>query len=133
MWYHGLFPLILPSSAGLLRAQRSRTRFAIAIWVLSLLAWLGVAHQLEFRARNAFLPLWAAALAFFFANIFIVHEAIRLHHATPLFRGGRLARQACLYGADATGEDATATGIVLEGLSSLGSGGARKWNQRDRE
>ena len=58
-------------------------------------------------------------MLFFFANVFMVHETIRLHHSTALFRGGRLARQACLYGAEATGEEATAAGLLLEGLRSL--------------
>jgi phosphatidylinositol glycan class M len=119
VWYHGLLPLVLPSSAALLRQQRPRTLVAVAVWTATLLLWLGVAHQLEFRARNVFLPLWLAGLAFFFANVFLVHEAIRLHHSTPLFRGGRLARQACLYGADATGEHDTAARLLLDGLRSL--------------
>ena len=119
VWYHGLLPLVLPSTAALLRQQRPRTLIAAAVWTASLLLWLGVAHQLEFRARNTFLPLWLAGLLFFFANVYMVHETIRLHHSTPLFRCGRLARQACLYGAEATGEEATAAGLLLEGWRSL--------------
>ena len=121
VWYHGLLPLVLPSTAALLRQQRPRTLIAAAVWTASLLLWLGVAHQLEFRARNTFLPLWLAGLLFFFANVYMVHETIRLHHSTPLFRCGRLARQACLYGAEATGEEATAAGLLLEGGAASAS------------
>ena len=78
IWYHALLPLILPSSAALLRAERSRSLLAASVWVITLLAWLGVAHQLEFRARNVLFLLWLAGLAFFAANVFIVREAIRL-------------------------------------------------------
>ena len=108
IWYHALIPLILPSSSALLKTERARTAVVVAMWVATLLLWLGIAHQLEFRARNVFTPLWLASLAFFCANVLLVHETIRLHHATPLFRGGRLARQACLYGAEAEETGATA-------------------------
>jgi len=119
IWYHALLPLVLPSSAAMLRAERARSFMAAAVWVLTLVVWLGVAWLLEFRAVNVFLPMWISGLAFFAANVFIVYEAIRLHHSTPLFRGGRLARQACLYGAEATGDHATAAGLFLQGLRSL--------------
>ena len=48
-----------------------------------------------------------------------MREAIRLHHATPLFRGGRLARQACLYGAEAEDTGATATTLFFDGVRRL--------------
>ena len=95
----------------------------------TLLAWLAIAHQLEFRCEQVFTPLWLASLAFFGANVVVVSEAIRLHHATPIFRDGRLARQACLYGADAEETGATATGLILEGLRRLD--GSRPTSSRE--
>ena len=78
--------------------ERRRSALVCAVWALSLLGWLGVAHQLEFRARRVFTPLWLMSLAFFAANALVVHEAVRLHSSTPCFRAGRIAAQACLYG-----------------------------------
>ena len=53
---------------------------------------------------QVFHTLWLAGLAFFAANFVLVHEAVRLHHVTPLFRSGRLAQQVCLYGRPSTHE-----------------------------
>ena len=102
----------------------------VVVVVVVRLTWLGMAWLIEFRAENVFFTLWVAGLAFFAANVLIVREAIRLHHSTPLFRGGRLARQACLYGAEATGEEATAAGLFMQGLRSL-DGTNRKESSRE--
>ena len=136
VWYHALLPLVLPSSAALLRAHRPRTAAVVSLWVITLMTWLGCAHQLEFRARQAFLPLWLASLAFFAANVAFVIHTIRMHHATPLFRAGRLARQACLYesitkangapGDDDDVDGGSVGGLLRHGLHSLvGADGAQ--------
>lgn len=97
IWYHSLLPLVLPSSAILLRAHRSDAASLVAAWVASLLAWLYWAYQLEFRGRQVYLFIWACGLLFLAANVAVACAAVRLHSPTPLFLGGRLARQACLY------------------------------------
>lgn len=130
IWYHALLPLILPSSAALLKSERPRTALVVATWVVTLLGWLALAHQLEFRSRNVFTSLWLASLAFFGANVVVVREAIRMHHATPLFRGGRLARQACLYGAEAE-DGASAASLLREGFRRLD--GSRPSEREGRE
>ena len=55
VWYHALLPLVLPSSAALLRPHRTATACCAVAWIASLALWLGVAHQLEFRGRQCFL------------------------------------------------------------------------------
>ena len=52
VWYHALLPLVLPSSALLLRPHRTATACCGAAWLASLALWLGLAHQLEFRGRR---------------------------------------------------------------------------------
>ena len=95
IWYHALLPLALPSSSALHREHHRRAALRCGAWCLSLFAWLGCAHQLEFRARSVFVPLWLASLAFFGANVGLIHLAVELHLPTPLFHAGRLARQRC--------------------------------------
>ena len=97
VWYHALLPLVLPSSAILLRPHRRATAGHVALWVGALALWLGWAHQLEFRGRQCFLAVWAASLLFLGANVGVACHAIRLHSPAPLFRAGRLARQQCVY------------------------------------
>ena len=99
IWYHVLLPLVLPSTDAFVAEHHYRAAAHAVAWTLSLLAWLGCAHQLEFRAKNLFVPLWLASLAFLGANVALIRLAIELHRPTPLFRAGRLARQCCLYGA----------------------------------
>ena len=97
IWYHSLLPLILPSTAALSKLERKRTALVVCLWVGTLVSWLAIAFQLEFRRRHVFTALWMASLSFFAANLVVVREAIRLHTMTPLFgpRGG-VARQACV-------------------------------------
>ena len=102
VWYHALLPLVLPSSAILLRPHRVATACCAAAWIASLALWLGWAHQLEFRGRQCFLAVWAASLLFLAANVAVARHAIRLHSPAPLFRAGRLARQQCVYGLAST-------------------------------
>ena len=92
IWYHVLLPLILPSSRALVKSERACTALVAASWIATLLSWLGLAHELEFRARSAFTLLWIASLGFFSCNVVIVRGVLRQHHATPLFRSGHLFR-----------------------------------------
>jgi phosphatidylinositol glycan class M len=130
VWYLALLPLALPSSTALCAHERRRASLVGGAWLATLLCWLGVAHQLEFRARNVLTPLWLASLAFFGANVVVVREAIRMHTPTPLFRAGRLARQACLYGAEAPKQGHApavgADGVVAIDERARGSGSLRR-------
>jgi phosphatidylinositol glycan class M len=106
VWYLSLLPLIAPSSAALLPANRAATAAVVGAWLLALASWLWFAYDLEFRGRaDAFLPLWLSGLAFLGANTAVASTVIQLHHVTPLFERSsqplariRIARQVCLYG-----------------------------------
>ena len=97
VWYLALLPLVLPSSAALQRVHRARTAVLSAFWVGTLLLWLGIAYLLEFGGRPVYLWLWLACLAFFAANVLLLRHIICMHHPTPLFRNGSVAKQVCLY------------------------------------
>lgn len=98
VWYHALLPLVVPSSAAFRLSQRYRLVVVVSAWLLTCALWLVCAHQIEFRAKAWFLPLWLAGLAFFAANVALACAAITWHRPVPLFRMGRVARQACFYG-----------------------------------
>ena len=97
IWYHALLPLVLPSSEALLPAHLPRTAAVVAAWTITLLSWLGCAYLLEFGGYCVFVAVWIASVAFFAANVALVHHAIRMHVPTALFRGGQLAEQAVVW------------------------------------
>ncbi|XP_052233549.1 GPI mannosyltransferase 1-like isoform X2 [Dreissena polymorpha] len=62
LWYLCLLPLILPMLTGITRLKA----VAMGIWLLP-------AYLLEFEGMNTFLYIWAAGLAFFLINCYIMH------------------------------------------------------------
>ncbi len=72
LWYMVLLPAYLPRSS-LRRAPRRLGLPALAVWAAAQAAWLQQAYGLEFLGRSTFVPgLWAASLAFFLANCWIL-------------------------------------------------------------
>ncbi|KAG5915399.1 GPI mannosyltransferase 1 [Claviceps africana] len=75
LWYMVLLPLHLPKST-LLRPRSGLP--ALALWVASQAAWLHEGYHLEFLGRSTFFPgLWAASLAFFLVNCWILGVVVR--------------------------------------------------------
>ncbi|KAI1772591.1 glycosyltransferase family 50 protein [Hypoxylon cercidicola] len=71
LWYMVFLPLYLPNSS-LLRHPRLGLS-ALALWVATQGMWLQQAYQLEFLGQSTFFPgLWAASLAFFLVNCWIL-------------------------------------------------------------
>ncbi|XXH03009.1 hypothetical protein Hte_009399 [Hypoxylon texense] len=71
LWYMVLLPLYLPNSS-LLRHPRLGLS-ALALWVATQGLWLQQAYYLEFLGQSTFFPgLWAASLAFFLVNCWIL-------------------------------------------------------------
>lgn len=55
------------------------------VWLVSHLAWLGVAYQLEFRAQNVFIPLWCMSVLVFIGNNGLIYGLLSSNqkkHAT---------------------------------------------------
>lgn len=67
--------------------SKTQATLLLAAWVASQAQWLSIAFQLEFRAANVFLPLWAASLVFLATNAFILASVItsyqRSQHRPP--------------------------------------------------
>ncbi|CAJ2500167.1 Uu.00g030200.m01.CDS01 [Anthostomella pinea] len=71
LWYMVLLPLYLPTSSLLHRPARGLA--ALALWVAAQALWLQQGYALEFLGRSTFAPgLWAASLAFFLVNCWIL-------------------------------------------------------------
>ncbi|KAI1138297.1 glycosyltransferase family 50 protein [Hypoxylon sp. FL0543] len=71
LWYMVFLPLYLPNSS-LLRSPRLGL-VALALWVATQGLWLQQAYNLEFLGLSTFVPgLWAASLAFFLVNCWIL-------------------------------------------------------------
>ncbi|KAI5859676.1 glycosyltransferase family 50 protein [Durotheca rogersii] len=71
LWYMVLLPLYLPNSSLLRRPTVGLS--ALVLWVATQALWLQQAYGLEFLGLSTFAPgLWAASLAFFLANCWIL-------------------------------------------------------------
>ncbi|QUC17445.1 uncharacterized protein UV8b_01686 [Ustilaginoidea virens] len=71
LWYMIFLPLYLPGST-LLRKPAVGVS-ALVLWIAAQAAWLQQGYQLEFLGRSTFFPgLWAASLAFFLVNCWIL-------------------------------------------------------------
>ncbi|KAI0839040.1 glycosyltransferase family 50 protein [Hypoxylon sp. FL0890] len=71
LWYMVFLPLYLPNSS-LLQSPRLGLS-ALAVWVATQGLWLQQAFNLEFLGLSTFVPgLWAASLAFFLVNCWIL-------------------------------------------------------------
>ncbi|KAI1375465.1 glycosyltransferase family 50 protein [Hypoxylon crocopeplum] len=71
LWYMVFLPLYLPNSS-LLHSPRLGVS-ALALWVATQGLWLQQAYNLEFLGLSTFIPgLWAASLAFFLVNCWIL-------------------------------------------------------------
>ncbi|KAI0000725.1 glycosyltransferase family 50 protein [Xylariaceae sp. FL0662B] len=71
LWYMIFLPLYLPRSSLLRRPGLGLS--ALALWVATQGLWLQQGYNLEFLGQSTFVPgLWAASLAFFLANCWIL-------------------------------------------------------------
>lgn len=71
MWYIVLLPFILPYSSFLTNWKLGLS--VLGLWVLGQAAWLQQGYELEFLGNSTFFPgLWAASLAFFAINCWIL-------------------------------------------------------------
>ncbi|KAK7756908.1 GPI mannosyltransferase 1 [Diatrype stigma] len=71
LWYMVLLPLYLPRSSLVRHPRRGLT--ALALWVAGQALWLQQGYGLEFLGHSTFVPgLWAASLAFFLVNCWIL-------------------------------------------------------------
>jgi len=74
MWYIVLLPFVLGGSGFLKNPGKGWV--ALVAWVLGQAAWLYNGWRLEFLGESTFVELWAASLAFFVVNVWIVGEAV---------------------------------------------------------
>lgn len=72
-WYLCLAPLLTPR----MKVDRYTSLALAGSWLLTLLLWLYLAWNLEMKGRNVFLPLWAASVLLFAANLATVNACIR--------------------------------------------------------
>ncbi len=77
MWWLFLLPVVGPH----LRLTARQAASLVVVWVASQALWLALAYQLELRARNVFLPLWAAGIAYVSANAWILVQLLRAYGA----------------------------------------------------
>ena len=48
----------------------------VGAWIVAQAIWLGIAYQLEFLAREVYLPLWLAAIGLFAVSVYVLGEVI---------------------------------------------------------
>lgn len=72
VWYLLLLPLIFP----LVRMTAARAALLLCTWLATQMIWLSFGYLLEFQGVNVFLYLWLAGVAFFAANIFVMHSIV---------------------------------------------------------
>ncbi|KAI0023909.1 glycosyltransferase family 50 protein [Xylariomycetidae sp. FL0641] len=71
LWYMIFLPLYLPCSSLVQHPRRGIV--ALALWIAAQAAWLHQGYALEFLGLSTFVPgLWAASLAFFLVNCWIL-------------------------------------------------------------
>ena len=85
MWFLPLLPPILPH----LSIPPRKATLMVLGWIGAQALWLGIAYQLEFRAREVFLPLWAAGIVLFAVSVWVLGEVIEGWDVEPGGKEGR--------------------------------------------
>lgn len=76
MWYIVLLPFVVPGSRWV-RGKGVKGMVGLAVWVAGQAAWLAMGFKLEFLGESTFFPgMWAASLAFFAANCWLLGEFV---------------------------------------------------------
>lgn len=66
----------------MLRLSLRESVALVAVWLAAQALWLQSAYQLEFLGRQVFVRVWAASVAFFAANAWILVRLVRAVAAT---------------------------------------------------
>lgn len=83
-WYALFVPLLIAKHPSLI--QEPIVIKAFALWMCSIIVWLGMAYLLEFQGANVFYYVWMASVGHFVANIILKCSIIRSVHIYHLVK-----------------------------------------------